>query len=280
MRLGIHTSISGGFEKAVKHLVQLGCNACQVFSRSPRGGKARVLGEDELKTFRELCLKHDINPVAVHIPYVLNPATSDSEMHKYAISMIKEDMSRANALGASYLVLHMGSHRGEGPDKGLAQVAKALNGALTDYYGDTMLLLENTSGAGMEVGYSFEHLKAVLNELKTDKAGICFDTCHGFAAGYDLTDEEKVMTTFAEMDKTIGLERLRLIHANDSMFPFRSTKDRHAHIGEGYIGETGFRAIVNHPALKEIPFILESPVENDSDWEKNLQAMRRLAGQL
>lgn len=277
MRLGIHISIGGGFEKAVKNLVRLGCNTCQMFSRSPRGGKARVLGEGEVKLFRQLCQQNDINPVVVHIPYVLNLATSDPEMHDYAISMVKEDLYRADTLGASYLVLHMGSHRGEGIEKGLAQVADALKKSLADYDGDTVVLLENTSGAGKEVGYTFEHLKWVLNEIDSPRAGICFDTCHGFAAGYDLRDEESVEATFKEMHRVVGLSRLKLIHANDSMFPLGSTKDRHAHIGKGFIGEAGFKAILGCPELKNIPYILETPIDEQGGWEENLETIKRIA---
>ena len=277
MRLGIHTKINKGFAKAVERLVHLNCNACQMFSRSPRGGKSRVLGQEEVKLFRDLCAESDINPVAVHIPYVLNMATSDPEMHEYAISMVKEDMARANMLGASYLVLHMGSHKGEGIEKGLAQVAKALNKALENYNDKTMLLLENTSGAGSEVGSTFEQLKQVLDELKTQRAGICFDTCHGFAAGYDLSGKAKVDAVLSKLDGIVGLSRLKLIHANDSMFPLGSTKDRHADIGSGHIGEEGFKAIFNHPSLQKVPFILETPADSDEDWERNLKAVRRLA---
>ncbi len=276
MRLGIHTKINEGFEKAVERLVRLRCNTCQMFSRSPRGGKARALSENELKLFRSLCQRYDIDPVVVHIPYVLNPATSDSKMHEYAVSVIKEDLGRADALGASYLVLHMGSHRGDGIDNGLTQVAKALNDALSNYKGKTMLLLENTSGAGSEVGSTFEQLKRVLDALKTGQAGICFDTCHGFAAGYDLSDTEKVDAVLDELDGVIGLSCLNLIHINDSKFPLGSTKDRHADIGKGYIGEKGFQAILNHPKLQNIPFILETPAENDEDWARNLKTVRHL----
>ncbi|MBU7005581.1 deoxyribonuclease IV [Phosphitispora fastidiosa] len=277
MRIGIHTSISGGFGKAVQHLVELGCNACQMFSRSPRGGKARDLKEDEVTTFRELCSANDINPVAVHIPYVLNLATSDPDMHRYAAQMVREDMERADALGAAYLVLHMGSHKGKGIDEGLSQVARALTSALQQYRGKTVLLLENTSGAGTEVGFLFEHLAAVLEMLEIDNTGICFDTCHGFAAGYDLATGEKVHETLSQFDSIIGIDKLRLIHANDAMFPLGSTRDRHADIGAGYIGENGFRAILGHPLLKDKPFILETPAAGDDDWKRNIDVLKALS---
>lgn len=276
MRIGIHTSISGGLDKAVKRLASLGCNACQMFSRSPRGGKARVLGETEVKLFRKLCEKNDIDPVVIHIPYLVNPATPDPQMHEYAVSQIKEDMERANLLGAAYLVLHMGSHRGEGVEKGLSQVIKAFNMALEGYLGETRLLLENTSGAGKEVGSTFEQLKEILDGLENKKAGICFDTCHGFAAGYDLSDAAKVEATVEEFDRIIGISNLKLVHANDSMFPLGSTKDRHADIGKGYIGEQGFTALLNHPNLQDVPFILETPADSDEDWMRNLETMRSL----
>jgi len=276
MRLGIHTSISGGFDKAVDRLVKFGCNACQMFSRSPRGGKARVLTENEIRVFKDLCDHHDINPVAVHIPYVLNLAATEPEKHDYAISMVKEDMERANILGASYLVLHMGSHRGEGMETGLNQVAKVLNRALEGYEGQTMLLLENTSGAGSEVGNTFEQLRQVLDQVQTSKAGICFDTCHGFAAGYDLSGPEQVELTLDQLDHIIGIDNLKLIHINDSKFPLGSTKDRHADIGDGHIGEKGFGALLKHQKLNGIPLILETPADKDEDWVSNLNNVRRL----
>ncbi|MDT3699379.1 MAG: deoxyribonuclease IV [Thermincola sp.] len=276
MRLGIHTSISGGFDKAVARLVKLGCNACQMFSRSPRGGKARALGENEVRTFRDLCNQHDINPVAVHIPYVLNLAAAETDKHDYAVAMVKEDMERANLLGASYLVLHMGSHRGAGKENGLQQVARVLNRALADYDGETVLLLENTSGAGGEVGSTFEELRMVLDQVKTPKTGICFDTCHGFAAGYDLAGFDQVQLTIGRLEQIVGIDKLKLIHLNDSMFPLGSSKDRHADIGSGHIGEEGFKAILQQPKLTDIPLILETPADKDEDWLKNLNTVRRL----
>lgn len=277
MRLGIHVSIGGGLAKAVSELTGVGCNACQIFSRSPRGGKAKKLDPQEVQLFRQLCNKHDIDPVVIHIPYVLNLATSDSEMHAYAVDMVREDMERANALGARYLVLHMGSHRGAGEEKGLAQVVLALREVFRDYTGETTLLLENTAGGGSEVGYSFEHLAAILAGSDHKQTGICFDTCHGFAAGYDLANKAAVSETIKALDKTIGLKQLKLIHANDSMFPLGSNKDRHAHIGHGYIGEEGFNALLHHPALKEVPFILETPVNEQGDYASNLNSLRQLA---
>jgi len=277
LRIGIHTSISGGFEKAVKYLAGLECNACQLFSRSPRGGKARVLAREETDRFRELCIRYDINPVVIHIPYVLNLATPDPEMHSYAVSMVAEDLKRADELGASYLVLHMGSHKGAGIDRGLAQVAMALKTVLNEYEGKTKVLLENTAGAGTEVGSVFEELARVLEEVGTDKAGVCFDTCHGYAAGYDLSDDNSVQKVFSDMDNILGLSNLMLIHANDAMFPLGSKKDRHAHIGLGHIGETGFRAILTHPGLQLIPVILETPVDEQGNWETNLKTIRKLA---
>jgi len=277
MRFGIHVSIGGGLAKAAQELAGLGGNACQMFSRSPRGGKAKKLDPQEVLIFRQLCAGHDIDPVVVHIPYVLNLAAADPEMHAYAADMVREDMVRANLLGARYLVLHMGSHRGAGEEKGLAQVVLALREVLRDYAGETVLLLENTAGGGSEVGYSFEHLAAVLAGIGHAKTGICFDTCHGFAAGYDLAGEKAVDATIESLEKTVGLKRLKLIHANDAMFPLGSKKDRHAHIGQGYIGETGFRALLHHPALAEVPFVLETPVNEQGDYASNLQALRRLA---
>lgn len=277
MKLGIHVSIGGGLVKAVEELAALKCGACQMFSRSPRGGKAKKLDPQEIQKFRRVCDEYDIDPVVIHIPYVLNLATSDPEMHAYAAEMVREDMERANALGARYLVLHMGSHRGAGEEKGLAQVVLALQEVLRDYSGETLLLLENTAGSGSEVGFTFEHLAFVLSAVNHEKTGICFDTCHGFAAGYDLSSDLAVKETIGSLDKIIGLAKLKLIHANDAMFALGSKKDRHAHIGSGYIGAAGFAALLKHPALKDVPFILETPVNEQGDYATNLENLRRLA---
>ena len=277
MRFGIHVSIGGGLEKSARQLSELKCNAGQMFSRSPRGGRAKQLNAGEVEGFRQLCREHKIDPLAVHIPYVLNLATPDPEMHAYAVNMVREDMTRANLLGARFLVLHMGSHRGAGEEMGLAQVVLALQEALQDYTGATMLLLENTAGGGAEVGYTFEHLAMVLRGINHDKTGICFDTCHGFAAGYDLSDEKTVDGTMNALDRIIGVQHLKLVHANDAMFPLGSRKDRHAHIGSGYIGKRGFRALLHHPALDNVPFILETPVNEEGDYRSNLEMLRRLS---
>ncbi len=277
MRLGIHISIGGGLAKAAQDLAQLECRAGQIFSRSPRGGKAKKLDPQEVALFRQLCVSNDIAPVVVHIPYVLNLATGDPEMHAYAVNMVKEDLVRADMLGAKYLVLHMGSHRGIGEEKGLTQVARALQEVLCDYSGETVLLLENTAGSGSEVGYSFAHLATVLAAIGDAKTGICFDTCHGFAAGYDLSGEKEVAATIESIDRIVGLNRLKLIHANDAMYQLGSKKDRHAHIGHGHIGAAGFRALLHHPAIKDVAFILETPVNEQGDFAYNLNVMRHLA---
>ncbi len=276
MKFGIHVKIGKGLGEAVKTAVSYGCDTFQMFSRSPRGGKARAFGSDELKTFHALRQENSIAPVVVHAPYILNLANPDQEMHDYAISLVREDMDRAARLGAEYLVVHVGSHRGSGEAVGLEQMAKGVRQVLEGDQGNTVILLENTSGAGSELGQCFEHLGWLLKELDSARVGVCFDTCHAFGAGYNLTSQRAVDETLDEFDKLVGLDKLKVIHCNDSAFPQGSKKDRHAHIGQGLIGGDGFKALVNNVALKDIPFILETPVDEKGDWAANLAALRSL----
>lgn len=277
MRIGMHVKIGQGLPEAVKSAVSYGCNTFQMFSRSPRGGKARPFTEEELNEFHRLVTENKISPVIVHMPYILNLANPDEEMHKYAVRLILEDLERADQLQAQYLVLHVGSHRGTGEEIGLLQMVNGLAEIINNYAGQVTILLENTAGAGHELGYRFEHLAWIMERLKTDKVAVCFDTCHAFGAGYNLVTEEAVQKTLQDFDSVIGLDLLKVIHANDSAYPLGSKKDRHAHIGKGLIGPEGFRTLLHDQRLHEVPFILETPVDKEGDWVSNLKTLRSLA---
>lgn len=277
MKLGIHVKIGKGLGEAAKMALSYGCQTFQMFSRSPRGGKARTFSEKELQEFHKIIEENGIAPVVVHMPYVLNLATSDEAMHEYAVRMIEEDLERCGQLKAQYLVLHVGSHRGAGEEAGLKQMLKGLEEVLSSYEGNTIILLENTSGSGNELGYKFEHIAWLLQKLNTTRVGVCYDTCHAFGAGYDLSSREAVKGTMEQFDAIIGRHNLKVIHCNDSAYQLGSKKDRHAHIGQGLIGREGFAALLKYPGLQDIPFILETPVDDNGGWAENLQILRSLA---
>lgn len=268
-RKGIHLSIAGGLSKVPKRVHDLHLNALQIFSRNPRSWRSSPLKEEEVRGFREGVKDFSIWPVVVHCNYLVNLSSPDDSIFQRSIEVVQEDLKRCNLLGAHYLVLHPGNHKGQGVEKSLAQIAEALN--QLDQY-EITLLLENTAGAGTEVGSIFQELGTILHQLEGG-AGVCLDTCHAFAAGYDLRTEETLEETLRELEDQIGLERLLLIHANDAKRELASRRDHHQHIGEGFIGEEGFKALLNHRDLLHIPFILETPQKKREDVEKNISRL-------
>ena len=280
MKLGVHVPIAGGLEAAVAYAVRLSCNTMQIFSRSPRGGSSTPLPAELIERFSEQCLAAGIDPLAVHGPYIINLASPDAAMWKRSVALYREEYQRVVALRAQYLVTHVGSHKGTGEEAGIARVAEAINRTIENQPGAAMILLENTAGSGQGIGYSFEHLAAIRAQVD-DKArvGICLDTAHLFASGYAIHTEEGLKETVKSFDRVVGSEHLKLIHLNDSKVPFESRVDRHWHIGEGHIGEEGFRRLLRDQALRAVPWILETPKTSEREDEKNLNRVRELAGE-
>ncbi len=276
MNLGVHAPIAGGLLEAVARARRLGCTTMQIFSRSPRGGPAPALVEETVSRFDAQRRAAGIEPLAVHAPYIMNLASPVPAMWTQSAALYGEEVQRAARLGAQYLVTHVGSHRGEGEDAGLARVAKAVTGAL-ERAAATMILLENTAGAGQGLGCQFEHLAEIRARVGAPaRVGVCLDTAHLFAAGYPIHTAEGLDETIAQFDRLVGLPHLRLIHLNDSNAPFASRVDRHWHIGQGHMGLDAFRRIVTHPRLREVPFILETPKDTEADDRRNLSTVRRL----
>lgn len=275
LRLGLHFSISEGLLGVTRQAKTLGCQTGQIFTRSPRGGKARAFSETELEQFHRSMKEADLKPLVVHVPYYLNLASPDKTLRSRGLELLCEDLERAGILGADYLVTHTGKHLGAGETEGIAWVTEAVHEAVARVENRVTLLVENMSGAGTEVGYTLEQL-ADIGVGDTPRLGVCLDTCHAFAAGYDLRDPDAVDRFVSEFDRILGIDCLFVIHANDSYYPFQSRKDRHMHIGKGHIGLPGFRAIVNHPVLKKLPFILETPEKEPGDARRNLETMRAL----
>lgn len=276
MLLGCHVSIAGGLEKLIERALDLNCQTIQIFSRSPRGGKAKPFDAQEVAKFRTDIEKNNIAPIVVHMPYVLNLSAETDEMFKYAQEMLQEDLARANTLGAKFLVVHAGSHKGKGEDFGLKRMIQSIAEVMATYQGECQLLIENTSGAGSELGYSLEQLKYLLDQIDHPMVNICYDTCHGFTAGYDISTGEKADALVEQLDKLIGIERIKVIHTNDSKYAINTRKDRHEHIGKGFIGLAGFKALLNNPKLQNKPFILETPVDDEGDYVTNLAILKSL----
>jgi len=280
MRIGVHVSIAGKLSQAVERAQALGCDTMQIFSRSPRGWEAKPFDPGELARFRELRKKAEIIPLAVHGSYLINLASADPALHHRSVKAFIEELGRCDQLGAEYLVAHVGSCSGSAEEEGMRRVIKALKTILKRARFKTMILLENTARERGEIGYSIEQMKQLLDQLdRHPQIGVCLDTCHLFAAGYDISKADGVNHAAKELEKYVGPERLRFIHANDSKKGLDCRVDRHQHIGRGGIGLEGFRAFVNHPVFRDVPMVLETPKETPEDDPRNLKIMRGLSRQ-
>ena len=281
MKIGCHVSIAGGIDNSVIRAEELGCSTMQIFSKNASTWREKILKKDEVESFRENLKNSGIAPVFIHTSYLINLASPTDSLYHRSIKAFVEEMKRADLLLPDpYLIIHPGAHTGAGEEYGIQRIIRALNIILeksADLNLKTMILLEDTAGSGTHLGYTFYQLKRMVEGAKDRKRiGICFDTCHAFAAGYDLSHQEGVEQTLDEIDKYLSLERLKVIHLNDSKFPLGSRKDRHMHIGKGYIGLEGFRVLVNHKYLKDLPFILETPKNDEKDDLKNIDLVKSL----
>ncbi|MHC1600479.1 MAG: deoxyribonuclease IV [Candidatus Methanospirareceae archaeon] len=282
IRVGVHVSIAGSIDKAVDRAQEKGCDTFQIFTRNPRGWKIKKLTETDTGRFVEKVERSGIFPPVVHMPYLPNLAAPTEDVYKKSVLALIEELKRCDALKIPYLVTHLGSHRGYGKEAGLRRIVDAINTAFSEVViGDeVMLLLENTAGTKNSMGGTFEDIRHIMDRIgHKERIGICFDTCHAFAAGYELRTEKSLNATMQHFDGVIGLEHLKLIHLNDAKAGLNSRLDRHEHIGLGYIGEDGFRVILNDARIRELPMILETPVDNRRGDSENIQKVRELAGQ-
>ena len=279
MKLGLHLSIKGSIDRAVDRAVERGCNILQMFSRNPRGWRSRKLDLGEIESFRAKVRKSGIRPVFIHTPYLLNLASPKVDVYRKSIEVLKDELRRADKLSVPYVVTHLGSHLGHGKRGGFKRIVDAVSNSFSAVENDVVLLLENTAGTRNSMGSSFEDIDYIASRIE-DKArvGVCFDTCHAFAAGYDLVSRGAVEHTLRRFDEVIGLEELRLVHLNDSKGGLGSRIDRHEHIGMGKIGERGFRNIL-HSRLGQLPLILETPVDKRRSDVENLRKVRERAQQ-
>jgi len=275
VRIGLHVSIAGGLARACARARALRCETIQLFTRSPRGWQAPPLDPEGAAAFRSGTGAAGIAPVFVHAPYLVNLAAADRGLAARSRRMLVEELDRAGAIGALGVVVHPG----RSPDRaqGLARVTREVSRVIRHSRAGTLLLLENTAGARTDIGSRFEELAAVIAGVPNrDRLGVTLDTAHLFAAGYEVHTRAGLDATLRDFDATVGLGRLHLLHLNDSRFPLASGRDRHWHIGRGEIGLDGFRAVVNHPLLRHLPGILETPRAAATDDRRNLAALRRL----
>jgi deoxyribonuclease-4 len=280
MKLGFHVSIAGGFARSVERAHDLGCTCIQIFSRNPRGWAVKPLDKGDVAEFKKSREKFDIGPVFVHTNYLINLASSRPELYVKSIEQFVIDLERTEALGAEYLVTHLGSAAGQNQEWMIERVADAINMAFKLHPPKATILLENTAGESGDIGYTLEQVQEVISRLQErSRTGICYDTCHGFAAGYDIRTPEGVDALARVIGGTVGLERLHGMHLNDCLRDFNSRVDRHWHIGEGKIGLDGFKVLLNHPVFRDVPKIMETPKNTEEDDPRNLKVVRSLIRQ-
>lgn len=271
MYIGSHISASKGFEAMGKQALKLGANTFAFFTRNPRGGKAKEIDPADVDKLLALMEEHHFGKLVAHAPYTMNLCAAKENVRNFSMEMFQDDLKRMDYLPGNYYNFHPGSHVGQGAEQGIEMIAEALNGALFEEQ-TTTVLLETMAGKGSEVGRSFEELRRIIDLVELDdKLGVCLDTCHIWDGGYDVVDH--LDDVLNEFDQVIGLDRLKAIHLNDSMNPLGAHKDRHEKIGQGHLGLEAITRIINHPALKELPFILETP--NDDEGYTNEIAMLR-----
>jgi deoxyribonuclease-4 len=280
--VGVHVSIEGSIAKAFDRALERNCDSFQIFTRNPRQWKFKAIPDEEALSFIEESERTKINPVIAHMPYLPNIASIHKIIYRRSVNSLASELDRCGQLKIPYLVTHLGSHMGRGQDQGLRNVLKAVNTALSAVSNKVTLLLENEAGSRNSMGSSFEQIQAMIEGLENygDRIGVCFDTCHAFAAGYDLRSRDSVETTVNKLDSTVGLSKIRVIHANDSRGDLNSRLDRHEHIGLGKIGEMGFKALTQHKKLRRLPFIMETPVDETRDDHANIRKLRELAEQV
>jgi len=274
--LGVHVSIAGKLSHAIDRASELHCSTMQIFSRSPRGWKAGPMDPVEVERFRQGREKTKVSPLTIHASYLINLASTDDVLFEKSISALEEELERGDQLGADYLVVHVGSNAQAGMKFGIARVVEALKLVKTSSV-QTRLLLENTAGERGDIGSKMDELAEILSHLGRDQnIGLCLDTCHAFASGYDISHRKGVEAWANEIESTVGLDRVKLLHVNDSKKGLGCRVDRHEHIGQGKIGLEGFKAIVRHPHLRQIPMILETPKEQPGDDRRNLDTLIKL----
>jgi deoxyribonuclease IV len=281
MRLGRHMPLHSNAVKAVGTARNIGCDAIQIFASNPTGWRPTAGNGASCAAFARATIEFDLQPVVIHAPYLINLASPDESIWEKSIGLLQWTLQRGALLGASSVVFHTGSHRGSGVDAGIVRIAQAIRRILPETPPEVMLLLENDVGAGDSLGHSFEQLGAALALLPEydERLGICIDTAHLWGAGHDISTAAAAQQVLHEIDRTVGLKRLKIIHLNDTEKALGSHRDVHARLGEGIIGEEGLRALLRDPRLSQAAVILETPIKTDEqdkeDWEHDKQQIAR-----
>jgi deoxyribonuclease-4 len=278
--VGAHMSISGGPFNALLHGEELGCTTIQIFTKNSNQWRAKLLTSEDARKFREAQKRTGISPVVGHNAYLINLASPKEDIYRQSLEAMLVELKRAEFLGLPYLVMHPGAHLGSGEKEGIGKIARSLDRLHEKTVGfEVKICLETTAGQGSSIGYRFEHLVDIIGRVKEKgRLGVCYDTCHTFAAGYDIRTQKTYETTLKEFDNVVGLSKLWVIHVNDSLKDLGSQVDRHQHLGEGKIGLEGFRLLMNDKRWEEIPKILETPKEGGTARDiANLNLVRGLA---
>lgn len=277
-KVGLHVSISKSLASSFDIAKEIGCDTFQIFTRNPRGWKFKHLLLDEIKAFKEKQEQAGITPVLSHMPYLPNLASPNRDIYKKSVETLTSEVDRCGKLGIQYVVTHLGSHLGEGQEMGLARLVAGLNTALSKSVNQVQILLENMAGQKNSMGSRFEEIERIIERVdQADRIGVCFDTCHAFAAGYELRSEKSLNETLSQIRKFLGVERIKAVHLNDSQGGLGSGLDRHEHIGLGYIGTKGFKLLLQNSLFRRLPLILETPIDDRMNDRENLNVVRKLA---
>lgn len=270
----MHTSIAGGISRSIERAVSLGCNTMQIFSHNPRQWSTPPIRLEETDEFALLKQKYDINPVFIHASYLINPASGSETVLRKSVNLLSYELMRADALGVEHVVLHTGGARGKDAGKSRGRAAKSLLQSVRSGKYHASILLENTAGAKGDITSSIQGLAEIIDKCNCEGiGGICIDTCHAFASGYDLTAGDGVDGLLSEVDEYLGIDMVKLIHLNDSKRPSGSGIDRHEHIGKGFIGLKGFENLLSDKRIAHVPIILETPKKTEDDDKRNLKTV-------
>lgn len=283
-KIGFHVSISGSISNSIKNAESIGCTAFQIFSRNPRSWKAKSLEVQDIEEYKRRINESYIDPknVVVHMPYLPNLAAPNNDFYIKSREVLAEEIIRCVMLDISYIILHLGSHLGSGANNGIMQIVNACNFAIDNFNSSYRrhlplnILLENSAGHKNSIGKKFEEISFILEKLNNKKFGVCFDTCHAFASGYDLRTSEKVIETINNFNDTISITNLKVLHLNDSKGKINENKDRHEHIGLGSIGNEGFKEILKNKYFENIPIIMETPVDKKRGDKENMATVLEL----
>lgn len=275
LTIGSHISSAGGYEAMGKRAVKMNANTFAFFTRNPRGGKAKEIQQEDVERYKEISRQHEFGKIVAHAPYTMNACAAKEDLREFAKNILTDDLKRMDYIPGNYYNFHPGSHVGQGVQTGIEKIAQVLNAVLKPEW-NTTVLLETMAGKGTEVGGNFEEIRQIMDLVECrEKLGVCMDTCHLWDGGYDIVGG--LDGVVEEFDRVIGLEHLKAVHLNDSKNPLGSHKDRHEKIGEGHIGLDALAAVVQHPKLRHLPFILETP-SDEAGWAEEIRTLRDICG--